>query len=50
MKGKVTVPSRVQEHFLAYINPREAAMLRAMGGGVEPRPGRAGGDDAKEAF
>ena len=40
MKGKVTVPSRVQEHFLAYINPREAAMLRAMGGGVSKDGGQ----------
>ena len=40
MKGNVTVPSRVQEHFLAYINPREAAMLRAMGGGVSKDGGQ----------
>ena len=34
MKGKVTVPSRVKDHFLAYINPQEAEMLRKMGGGM----------------
>ena len=32
--GAVTVPQRVQDHFLAYINPGEAAALRAMGGGI----------------
>ena len=32
--GAVTVPQRVQDHFLAYINPGEAATLRAMGGGI----------------
>ena len=34
MKGKVTVPNRVKDHFLAYINPQEAEMLRKMGGGM----------------
>ena len=34
--GVVSAPQRVQDHFLAYINPQEAAMLQAMGGGVNP--------------
>jgi hypothetical protein len=32
--GKIKVPQRVNDHFLAYINPQEAATLRAMGGGI----------------
>ena len=32
--GEVKVPEKVSDHFLAYINPQEAAMLRGAGGGI----------------
>ena len=32
--GEVKVPEKVSGHFLAYINPQEAAMLRGAGGGI----------------
>ena len=32
--GEVKVPEKVSDHFLAYINPQEAAMLRRAGGGI----------------
>jgi hypothetical protein len=32
--GEVPIPRTVDDHFLSYINPQEAAMLRGAGGGI----------------